>query len=244
MADAPPWMTPLEIEGALQPGKDCEEAYLFLEKGRSHSRHRLLMNMLVLNPDEMVRDDMDEERTKRMDFYFDKTKSYTPEHLQNKVHLYKVATNRQRADNAYMCDLMGVPYDEDEEMPEAANDEAETAGAEPAGAGSAAADATLPTLYESEGDDDDQVEEGSAGHTQYTFRAQGDHAEDDADQRFAARYWEHTARSLAEERREAAELAAAHGNDLTAPVPPGEPPQPPSSAEPSGAAARTLLSLL
>ena len=35
MADAPPWMTPLEIEGALQPGKDCEEAYLFLEKGRS-----------------------------------------------------------------------------------------------------------------------------------------------------------------------------------------------------------------
>ena len=240
MADAPPWMTLSEIEGALQPGTDCEEAYLYLEKGTSHSRHRLLMNMLVLNPDEMVKDERDEERTKRMEFYFDKTKSHTPEHLQHKVHLYKVATNLQRADDAYMCDLMGVPYTEDEEMPEAANDEAETAGAEPAGAGSAAADATLPTLYESEGDDDDQVEEGSAGHTQYTFRAHGHHAEDDADQRFAARYWEHNARSLAEERREAAELAAAHGNDLAAPVPPGEPPQPPSSAEPSGAAVQSI----
>ena len=240
MADAPPWMTLSEIEGALQPGTDCEEAYLYLEKGTSHSRHRLLMNMLVLNPDEMVEDKRDEERTKRMEFYFDKTNSYTPEHLQHKVHLYKVATNLQRADDAYMCELMGVPYTEDEEMPEAANDEAETAGAEPAGAGSAAADATLPTLYESEGDDDDQVEEGSAGHTQYTVRAHGHHAEDDADQRFAARYWEDNARSLAEERREAAELAAAHGNDLAAPVPPGEPPQPPSSAEPSGAAGQSI----
>ena len=242
MADAPPWMTLSEIEGALQPGTDCEEAYLYLEKGTSHSRHRLLMNMLVLNPDEMVEDKRDEERTKRMEFYFDKTNSWTPEHLQHKVHLYKVATNLQRADDAYMCELMGVPYTEDEEMPEAANDEAETAGAEPAGAGSAAADATLPTLYESEGDDDDQVEEGSAGHTQYTVRAHGHHAEDDADQRFAARYWEDNARSLAEERREAAELAAAHGNDLAAPVPPGEPPQPPSSAvhEPSGAAGQSI----
>ena len=242
MADAPPWMTLSEIEGALQPGTDCEEAYLYLEKGTSHSRHRLLMNMLVLNPDEMVKDERDEERTKRMEFYFNKTNSYTPEHLQHKVHLYKVATNLQRADDAYMCDLMGVPYTEDEEMPEAANDEAETAGAEPAGAGSAAADATLPTLYESEGDDDDQVEEGSAGHTQYTFREHGHHAEDDADQRFAARYWEHNARSLAEERREAAELAVAHGNDLAAPVPPGETPQPPSSAvhEPSGAAVQSI----
>ena len=242
MADAPPWMTLSEIEGALQPGTDCEEAYLYLEKGTSHSRHRLLMNMLVLNPDEMVEDKRDEERTKRMEFYFDKTNSWTPEHLQHKVHLYKVATNLQRADDAYMCELMGVPYTEDEEMPEAANDEAETAGAEPAGAGSAAADATLPTLYESEGDDDDQVEEGSAGHTQYTVRAHGHHAEDDADQRFAARYWEDNARSLAEERREAAELAAAHGNDLAAPVPPGEPPQPPSSAvhEPSGAAVQSI----
>ena len=242
MADAPPWMTLSEIEGALQPGTDCEEAYLYLEKGTSHSRHRLLMNMLVLNPDEMVEDKRDEERTKRMEFYFDKTNSWTPEHLQHKVHLYKVATNLQRADDAYMCELMGVPYTEDEEMPEAANDEAETAGAEPAGAGSAAADATLPTLYESEGDDDDQVEEGSAGHTQYTVRDHGHHAEDDADQRFAARYWEDNARSLAEERREAAELAAAHGNDLAAPVPPGEPPQPPSSAvhEPSGAAGQSI----
>ena len=242
MADAPPWMTLSEIEGALQPGTDCEEAYLYLEKGTSHSRHRLLMNMLVLNPDEMVEDKRDEERTKRMEFYFDKTNSWTPEHLQHKVHLYKVATNLQRADDAYMCELMGVPYTEDEEMPEAANDEAETAGAEPAGAGSAAADATLPTLYESEGDDDDQVEEGSAGHTQYTVRDHGHHAEDDADQRFAARYWEDNARSLAEERREAAELAAAHGNDLAAPVPPGEPPQPPSSAvhEPSGAAVKSI----
>ena len=242
MADAPPWMTLSEIEGALQPGTDCEEAYLYLEKGTSHSRHRLLMNMLVLNPDEMVEDKRDEERTKRMEFYFDKTNSWTPEHLQHKVHLYKVATNLQRADDAYMCELMGVPYTEDEEMPEAANDEAETAGAEPAGAGSAAVDATLPTLYESEGDDDDQVEEGSAGHTQYTVRDHGHHAEDDADQRFAARYWEDNARSLAEERREAAELAAAHGNDLAAPVPPGEPPQPPSSAvhEPSGAAVKSI----
>ena len=28
MADAPPWMTAFEIEGALQPGTDCEEAYM------------------------------------------------------------------------------------------------------------------------------------------------------------------------------------------------------------------------
>jgi hypothetical protein len=39
-----------------------------------------------------------------------------------------------------------------------------------------------------------------------------------------------------------AELAVAHGNDLAAPVPPGEPPQPPSSAvhEPSGAAEQSI----
>jgi len=25
MADAPPWMTPLDYAGALQPGRDCED---------------------------------------------------------------------------------------------------------------------------------------------------------------------------------------------------------------------------
>ncbi len=38
----------------------------------------------------------------------------------------------------------------------------------------------------------------------------------------------------------AAPCPNAHGNDLTAPVPPGEPPQPPSSAEPSGAAVQSI----
>eukprot|EP00900_Chrysochromulina_parva_P011147 jgi/Chrpa1/20032/Chrysochromulina_OHIO_Genome00022625-RA len=40
---------------------------------------------------------------------------------------------------------------------------------------------------------------------------------------------------------ECVEVTNGAGNDLAAPVPPGEPPQPPSSAEPSGAAVQSIL---
>ena len=218
MADAPPWMTAFEIEGALQPGTDCEQAYMFLENNQSHTRHRLLMNMLVLNPDEMVDDEMDEERTQRMDFYLEKTRSVDAEHLQYKVQLFIEATEQERGDDAFMCDLMGeVTYAEDEEMLEAANemavddddeamslgdDEAETADAEPAGAGVAGTGATVATA----------VPETKHGYGKETAAAT-DAAEADNSAAAVARAASAAAEAAARASDAAAATAAAHPED-------------------------------
>ena len=101
-----------EIEASLRPGEDCEYAYNQYEATGCNIRHVLLMNMLVLNPDEMQGDEWDE----RMEFYLQKTGSIDVEHLIHKVQLYVKARDEQRANDEFMCDLMSFVRPEDDEM--------------------------------------------------------------------------------------------------------------------------------
>ena len=112
MLDPPLWMESSEIEASLRPGEDCEYAYNQYEATGCNIRHVLLMNMLVLNPDEMQGDEWDE----RMEFYLQKTGSIDVEHLIHKVQLYVKARDEQRANDEFMCDLMSFVRPEDDEM--------------------------------------------------------------------------------------------------------------------------------
>ena len=105
-----------EIEASLRPGEDCEYAYNQYEATGCNIRHVLLMNMLVLNPDEMQGDEWDDTWKERMEFYLQKTGSITVEHLIHKVQLYVKARDEQRANDEFMCDLMSFASPEDDEM--------------------------------------------------------------------------------------------------------------------------------
>ena len=116
MLDPPLWMESSEIEASLRPGEDCEYAYNQYEATGCNIRHVLLMNMLVLNPDEMQGDEWDDTWKERMEFYLQKTGSITVEHLIHKVQLYVKARDEQRANDEFMCDLMSFASPEDDEM--------------------------------------------------------------------------------------------------------------------------------
>ena len=105
-----------EIEASLRPGEDCEYAYNQYEATGCNIRHVLLMNMLVLNPDEMQGDEWDDTWKERMEFYLQKTGSIDEEHLIHKVQLYVKARDEQRANDEFMCDLMSFASPEDDEM--------------------------------------------------------------------------------------------------------------------------------
>ena len=116
MLDPPLWMESSEIEASLRPGEDCEYAYNQYEATGCNIRHVLLMNMLVLNPDEMQGDEWDDTWKERMEFYLQKTGSIDEEHLIHKVQLYVKARDEQRANDEFMCDLMSFASPEDDEM--------------------------------------------------------------------------------------------------------------------------------
>ena len=104
--DPPPWMHLSEVRGAWRPGEECEEDYMYLENADALYRHRQLMNMLLLNPNELDETVVDPTR---LNFYMEKTGSWTPEHLKFKVQSYDAATNAQRGDDGWMCALMELP---------------------------------------------------------------------------------------------------------------------------------------
>ena len=116
MLDPPLWMGSSEIEASLRPGEDCEYTYNQYEATGCNIRHVLLMNMLVLNPDEMQGDEWDDTWKERMEFYLQKTGSISVEHLIHKVQLYVKARDEQRANDEFMCDLMSFASPEDDEM--------------------------------------------------------------------------------------------------------------------------------
>ena len=139
MDDAPPWMHLSEVRGAWRPGEECEEDYMYLENANALYRHRQLMNMLLLNPNELDETVVD---ATRLNFYMEKTGSWTPEHLKFKVQSYDAATNAQRGDDGWMCALMELPKAStpSEASDEMANNEMAGADSVPDVDSSAAAD--------------------------------------------------------------------------------------------------------
>ena len=240
-----------ESEGAWYPDQDCKVAYLQLEAAGAPARHRLLMNMLLLYPSEYS---MDERDPDMMDFYLEKTGTVSATHLQHKLQLYNDATDEQRHDDEYMCDLtsfkpLGEPQqpgsqDRSELQPPppnapGAHDADIEYGEIPAdlAADNVAAHIAAMASPPQEPDIDDAVvvNEGRAGSTEYYERFFDE--DDDDERRRSNELWEENARSTAEERRLADELnasAAPWTNQDDVEIL-SEPPQPPS--EPPVAAA-------